>query len=97
MLFWENSSWRQIAISAGPILLTIDGENSSYKIMDGETGLSCSPADAFTSCLTEFPVEHILMDTATGRMGISGLFGALRTKTESRNFVSTQVYNCTKF
>ncbi len=98
MLFWENSGWRQRFVAAEPILLTIDGENSSYKIQDSETGLDCSLAGAFTSCLTGFPfAEHIFMDTATGRMGISGLYGALMSSSENRDSVSAQIYNCTKF
>jgi hypothetical protein len=97
MLFWENSSWTQLLINPKPLLLTIDGKNSSYKMGDFETGLDCSLAGAFTSCITGIPAGHIFMDTATGRMGISNLYGAILSSSENRDSVFAQIYNCTKF
>jgi hypothetical protein len=83
MLNWENSSWRQRAIIPVPLLLTIDGENSSYKEGDTERGLDCSKKDTLTlggritSCLDDLSSTHILMGRDTGRMGMSELYGVL--------------------
>ena len=97
-LFWEGSSWRRMGINPYPLLLTIDGENSSYKIgADNGTGLDCSRTGVFTSCITVIPANHIFMHTATGRMGMSSLFGAVSTSSEDRDSVNAQIYNCTKF
>ena len=75
MLNWEDGAWRQRAISPSPILLTIDGKNSSYKMGDNENELDCSEKDilitSVTSCLDNLLSQHILMDTATGNMGMS--------------------------
>ena len=96
MLNWEGSSWRQRDIIPAPILLTIDGKNSSYKEGDTEKKLDCSLVGR-TSCLNNFSSEHIFMDKDTGRMGISTLFGVLSSSSEYRDSVAARIYNCTKF
>ena len=95
MLNWEGSSWRQRDIIPAPILLTIDGKNSIYKQGDTETYLDCSLGRR-TSCLG-LTSDHILIDTDTGRMGISTLFGVLSSSSEYRDSVAARIYNCTKF
>tara|TARA_R110001606_G_scaffold364932_1_gene519552 strand:+ start:894 stop:1295 length:402 start_codon:yes stop_codon:yes gene_type:complete len=101
MLNWEGGAWRQRTINPSPILLTIDGENSSYKEGDYETRLDCSEKDIsgayVTSCLDNLLSEHIYLETATGKMGISNLYGAISSSSVSRDSVSARIYNCTKF
>ena len=94
MLNWEDGAWRQRAISPSPILLTIDGKNSSYKMGDNENELDCS-FYGLTSCVSS--VTHLLIDKATGRMGLSHLLGALMSSSERRDSVSAEIYICTKF
>lgn len=101
MLMWENSSWRQSGIIPSPSLLTIDGENSSYKQGDNDYFLDCSEVSSLSgskfSCLDYTSSMHILMDTDTGKMGESSLYGALMSSSERRDSVSAEIYNCTKF
>jgi hypothetical protein len=94
MLFWENSSWTQLLINPKPLLLTIDGKNSSYKMGDNENELDCS-FYGVTSCVSS--ATHLLIDKATGRMGLSHLLGALMSSSERRDSVSAEIYICTKF
>ncbi len=101
MLNWEGSSWRQNGILPEPILLTIDGKNSSYKEGDRESRLDCSEVNIVSgsgvSCLGRLSSTHILIDTDTGKMGISNLFGAVGSSSEYRDSVYARIYNCTKF
>ena len=89
MLNWEGGAWRQRGINPSLLLLTIDGENSSYKEGDKEYSLDCSKSvrPFAASCLDGLFSEHILLDTNTGKMGRSLLFGAL-SSTEKRDTVS---------
>ena len=97
MLNWEGGAWRQLLTNPRPLLLTIDGENSSYKEGDIERGLDCSLAGAFTSCLNGLSSTHLLMDTNTGRMGVSHLYGVIMSSSDRRDSIMAQIYNCTKF
>ena len=100
-LSWENSSWRQRGINPTPLLLTIDGKNSSYKRGDEVVGIDCSKKyilrDFMTSCLDSLLSQHIYLETATGNMGMSSLYGVRSTSSASRDTVAARIYNCTKF
>ena len=84
-LSWENSSWRQRGINPTPLLLTIDGKNSSYKEGDYEYSIDCSKgilssaltSGVTTSCLGSLSSLHIYLLTDTGKMGMSNLYGAI--------------------
>jgi hypothetical protein len=101
MLNWEGGAWRQLLTNPRPLLLTIDGENSSYKAGDNEYSIDCSkavrPFDYIASCLDGLFSEHILLNTNTGKMGMSLLYGAILSSSEDRDTISAQIYNCTKF
>lgn len=96
MLNWENGNWNQRSINPAPLLLTIDGDNSNYKRADVERILNCSKILSRFSCLDTIRSEHLYIDPATGKMGVSTLYGAILTG-DTRDTVSAQVYNCTKF
>ena len=104
-LTWISSSWRQMNIISEPLLLTIDGENSSYKVGDYEQSLDCSKgilsnaltSGVTTSCLGSLTSLHIYLLTDTGKMGMSDLYGAISSSSVRRDTVSAKIYNCTKF
>jgi hypothetical protein len=100
-LFWEGGTWRQKGIIPTPLLLTIDGKNSSYKEGDREVAVDCSEKDillaSVISCLDNFSSEHIFMDKDTGRMGMSALYGVRSSSSEYRDSVAARIFNCTKF
>ena len=105
MLNWEGGAWRQSGINPRPLLLTIDGENSSYKEGDYEFSIDCSKrilSSALTSgvtisCLGSLSSLHIYLLTDTGKMGMSNLYGAISSSSVRRDSVSARIYNCTKF
>lgn len=94
-LFWEGGAWRQKGITPTPLLLTIDGKNSSYKEGDYERAIDCSLDLGFASCLRLG--TYLFMDTNTGKMGISHLLGVLGSTSDGRDTVAAQIFNCTKF
>ena len=94
---WENGSWERSGVTPESLLLTIDGVNSSYKQGDyNPWKLNCSLGDGRVSCVSRNIGDHIYLDPASGKMGISFLGGALDTG-DTRDSVSAQIYNCTKF
>ena len=100
MLKWEGSSWRSVGLSAIPLLLTLDGENSSYKMGEITAGLTClAPKYGWLSCLTTARyANHILMDLESGRLGMSALTGAVAASTGNyRDTITAEAFNCTKF
>ena len=96
---WEDDRWKSRGVSNNLLLLTIDGASSSYKIGDREMALVCSEEfevlvrSSVTSCANNVGAEQILLDSNSGRMGMSYLFGALIRLDD----VAAQIYNCTKF
>ena len=96
MLYWEDGSWEQYTVTPEPLLLTVNGANSSVKKGDDGVRLQCSPLESFEeriSCISSSGGEYFLLDPETGKMGKSRLSGAIN-KAYS---VSAQIYNCTKF
>ena len=103
-LVWEGGRWKSIGVTPTPLLLTIDGANSSYKQGDSETKLVCSEEREIFAlnlrvvrCSDILESDQILFDKNTGRMGISYLFGALMEEEMRIDSVAARIYNCTKF
>lgn len=97
MLEWENGSWREYFRKPEPILLTLNGEDSSFKMRSSETELNCSQIFGEISCVSKFAATaHILLDQTSGNMGISFLWGAIQNA-NVRDSVVAAIYNCTKF
>jgi len=101
MLKWENSRWRSVLISPLPLLLTLDGENSSFKTGDSTFPLDCSKAplsgsDDVLSCLSNIKTQHILINLNSGKMGMTSLIGAISTA-NYRDSINAEAFNCTKF
>lgn len=103
MLIWENSRWRSVGLAPLPLLLTLDGENSSFKIADTTFPLDCSKAplsgsdmDDVLSCLSEIKTQHILINRNSGKMGMSSLIGSI-TSGDTRDTIDAEAFNCTKF
>ena len=99
MLKWEGSSWRSLGLSGVPLLLTLDGENSSYKMGDRVARLTCSTAGGRVSCLNMIKSSHILIDLNSGRLGMSSLYGAVMAAEEDnyKDSINAEAFNCTKF
>ena len=93
VLNWEDSNWRTYGHPTTQLLLTLDGENSSFKDRDFEQPLECSFFYPAATCRTPSGAHYILIDTTTGKMGKSFLGAALK----SGNGLSAQIFNCTKF
>ena len=98
LLDWEPGRWQSYTVAPTPLLLTIDGANSSYKRGEVERPLSCSKIYGFpeVTCLDLSSSEHIFFNPDYGKLGFSALFGATSTR-DSRDTVSAVIYNCTKF
>jgi hypothetical protein len=98
LLNWESDSWESYALNPVPILLTVDGENSTFKQGDAETSLICSGSNEFEfSCVSNpIPAFHLLIVPATGKMGVSFLYGAIGEAVE-KDTISAAAFNCTKF
>ena len=99
MLKWEGSSWKSTGLAGIPLLLTLDGENSSFKMGDRVVRLTCSTTRGRLSCLNVIKSAHILMDLNSGRMGMSSLFGAVMAAEEDsyKDSIDAEAFNCTKF
>ena len=99
LLNWEGSSWRNVGLIGVPLLLTLDGENSSYKKNDRVTRLTCSTAGYGLSCLNRNKTTHILIDLNSGRLGMSSLYGAVMAawKENYKDTINAEAFNCTKF
>ena len=96
MLRWGSNGWEQYRVTPEPLLLTVNGANSSVKRGDSEIRLQCSPLESFeerTSCVTSIGGDYFLLDPETGKMGKSRLSGAINNAYS----VTAQIYNCTKF
>ena len=96
MLSWGSNGWEQYVVTPEPLLLTVNGANSSYKTGNDELRLQCSPLESFekrTSCISSTSGDHLLLDPETGKMGKSRLYGAINNAYS----VTAQIYNCTKF
>ena len=98
LLKWENGSWERYGVVPIPLLVTIDGANSSYKEGEYEYALSCSKIEYYAevSCFDETYSEHLYFNLDNGKLGRSNLLGATDTD-DRRDTVSAQIYNCTKF
>ena len=98
-LEWENGSWKRYGVNPIPLLLTIDGANSSYKMGEYEFALRCEEIEfePYISCIaTGTGSQHFYLDPNNGKLGTSLLFGAINTGV-IRDTVGVQIYNCTKF
>ena len=95
MMQWEDDSWSAYRVKAQPMLLTIDGPNSSFKRGDDDNGLKCSGLLLVprTACTSIEGAYYILIDHLSGEMGFSFLGGAI-DRTDS---LFSSAYNCTKF
>lgn len=103
MLMWENSRWRSVGLAPLPLLLTLDGENSSFKIADTIFPLDCSKAPLsgsgmgdVLSCLSKIKTQHILINLNSGKMGMTSLIGAIASG-DTRDSIDAEAFNCTKF
>ena len=101
MLRWENSKWRSVRLSPLPLLLTLDGGNSSFKMADSTYDLDCSKAPLsglgdVLSCLSSIKTQHILISLNSGKMGMTSLIGAIASG-DTRDSIDAEAFNCTKF
>lgn len=101
---WEAGRWTATHLRQPPLLLTIDGANSSMKEGDRERSLQCSILDDFyvgsrTTCISSSAATYIVIDNLTGDMGRSFLSGAISPADSDgrKDSVTAQIYNCTKF
>ena len=69
-----------------------------FKQGDAETSLICSGSNEFEfSCVSNpIPAFHLLIVPATGKMGVSFLYGAIDEAVE-KSTISAAAFNCTKF
>ena len=101
MLRWENSKWSSAGLSPLPLLLTLDGGNSSFKMADSTYDLDCSKAPLsglgdVLSCLSSIKTQHILISLNSGKMGMTSLIGAI-VSGDTRDSIDAEAFNCTKF
>ena len=101
MLRWVNSEWSSVGLSPLPVLLTLDGGNSSFKMADNTFNLDCSKAPLsgnvdVLSCLSSTKTQHILINLDSGKMGMTSLIGAIGSG-DYRDSINAEAFNCTKF
>jgi hypothetical protein len=99
LLDWEGSSWNRYGVTSRPLLLTIDGANSSVNKGDRDRDFNCRTAligYPELSCLDTTGSAHVWFNPENGKMGTSDLFGATESG-GTRDTVSVIIYNCTKF
>ena len=95
-LVWEDGAWKPMDTKPTPILLRLSGEYSSYRMLEEERLLNCSEAlIGKVSCLDSLGSKLIYIDSTSGKMGRSTLFGAVQ-EGDSRSALATEVYDCTK-
>ena len=95
-LVWEDGAWKQVDTKPTPILLRLGGEYSSYRMSEEERLLDCSRASSGkVSCLDSLSSKLIYIDSTSGKMGRSTLFGAAEAG-DSRSALATEVYACAK-
>ena len=102
MLKWRNDtqSWQSLGIIPYNLLLTINGDGSGMEQPSDRPPtnyLSCEKVLAGKiSCMNNIKTKHYLLDSDTGKLGISDLIGAI-SREEKRSDPFASVFNCTKF
>lgn len=99
-LLWENNQWQVRRFNIETFLLTIDGENSSWKVGSGsETSAVCTKP-FYVSCTdTTLGTRMVVLNRDSGLAGFSELFGAAFPPMADvgRDAPNISALNCTKF
>ena len=96
---WGKGKWVNSLFKERNILVTIDGSNSVIKHSGFDYPFECranlSIVGALVSCSSKN--SFFLLNSESGQAGFSNLFGAADPDREQRDFVTTALYECTKF
>jgi len=96
-IVWRDGSANIASFNQQTLLLTIDGENSSYTLNGTDYSAVCR-VEGWVSCIDETNTQHILLSTTFGQAGLSNLFATvLPPSTRDNNNIYVVSFNCTKF